>query len=235
MLVHQYITYCVHVTFKALIWAYATNRIGMYLGLFVDNNLSWDIHCDKLCRQISGKIAVLRRMRHFVKPHVLKLIYERTVQPEMDYACSIWCHTYDKNIEKLQRAQNYAARIITGNFDYINWRSITILRLLKWMTIKERCNYFTAMMMYKALNGLTPEYLSDTIVLAGEAHDRETRLTDSFDVYVPGYNSAMLKRSFIYNGSVLWNSLPLDIKNSVNIHTFKRNYKGKIIDPLFNG
>ena len=28
------------------------------------------------------------------------------------------------NINKLQRVQNYAARIITGNFDYLNTTSI---------------------------------------------------------------------------------------------------------------
>ena len=50
----------------------------------------------------------------------------------MDYACSVWCHTKKSNINKLQRVQNYAARIITGNFDYLNTNSIDLIRSLMY-------------------------------------------------------------------------------------------------------
>ena len=188
-----------------------------YLGLFIDNNLSWDMQCDKLCRHISGKIAVLRRIRSFIKPSIMKSIYDRTVQPVIDYGCSVWYNTTCKNLEKLQ---NYAARIISGNFDYINVRSIPLIRSLKWMTISERCEYFTAMLMFKAINGLVPNYLSDSIAMASEAHDWDTRLSESLDAHIPSHNSSALKRSFIYNGSVLWNALPEEIKASDSLFTF---------------
>ena len=190
------------------------------------------MQCDKLHRHISGKIAVLRRIRSFIKPSIMKLIYDRTVQPVIDYGCSVWYNTTSKNLEKLQKVQNYAARIISGNFDYIIVRSISLIRSLKWMTISERCEYFTAMLMFKTINGLVPNYLSDSIVLASEAHDRDTRL--SLDVHIPSHNSSALKRSFIYNGSVLWNALPEEIKASDSLFTFKKRYKEQIIDPLLD-
>ena len=144
-----------------------------YLGLFIDNTLSWDMQCDKLCRHISEKIAVLRRIRSFIKPSIMKLIYDRTVQSVIEYGCSVWYNTTCKNLEKLQKVQNYAARIISGNFDYINVRGISLIRSLKWMTMSERCEYFTAMLMFEAVNGLVPKYLSDSIFMASEAHDRD--------------------------------------------------------------
>ena len=61
----------------------------------------------------------------------------------MNYACSVWSNTKKGNIDKLQRAQNYTARIISGNFDYINTRSIDLLRSLRWATVQERCDYLT--------------------------------------------------------------------------------------------
>ena len=76
-----------------------------YLGLFIDNTLSWDMQCDKLCRHISRKISVLRRIRSFTKPSIMKLIYDRTVQPVIDYGCSVWYDTTCKNVEKLQKVQ----------------------------------------------------------------------------------------------------------------------------------
>ena len=35
----------------------------------------------------------------------------------------VLCGVIKGNISKLQRAQNYAASIATGNFDYVNFRS----------------------------------------------------------------------------------------------------------------
>ena len=202
-----------------------------YLGIYIDNKLSWDVQCDKLCANVAGKISVLRRIRPFCRTNTLKLLYEKTIQPVFDYACSVWCHTKQGNISKLQRAQNYAARIVTGNFDYVNFRSVELLHELNWASVKERCDYFTAVMMFKAIDGLTPAYLTDSIVMASEAHDRNTRLTNSYDVHVPSHNSEILKRSFVYNGSVLWNSLRHEVKLADNVNTFKSMYKDMILVP----
>ena len=45
----------------------------------------------------------------------------------MDYAYSVAPHQ-KYNLNNLQRVQNYAARIITGKFDYINNHNIDVLR-----------------------------------------------------------------------------------------------------------
>ena len=129
-----------------------------------------NIHCVNGCHVTQHSLC-------FIKPSIMKLIYDRTIQPVIDYGCSVWYNTTCENVEKLQKVQNYAARIISGNFDYINVRSISLNRSSKWMTISERCEYFTAMLMFKAINGLVPNYLSDSIVMAGEAHDRNTRVS----------------------------------------------------------
>ena len=84
-----------------------------YLGIYIDNKLSWDVQCDMLCSNVASKISVLRRIRQFCWPSTLKLIYKKTIQTAFDYACSVWCHTKQGNISKLQCAQNYAARIVT--------------------------------------------------------------------------------------------------------------------------
>ena len=202
-----------------------------YLGIHLDDNLSWDVQYDKLYRNIAGKISVLRRIRSFTKPGTLKLLYEKAVQPVFDYACTVWSNTKQGNIQKLQRAQNYAARIVSGNFDYVNFRSLDLLHALKWPTVQERCNYFTALLMYKPINGLTPLHLTDSLVRACDVHDRNTRLSNSKDVHVPPHKSNILKRSFIYNGSVIWNNLPSEIKRAENLNQFKYRYKTTILNP----
>ena len=48
------------------------------------------------------------------------------------------------------------------------------------------------MLMYKALNGLAPHYLSDSIVMAGEAHDRDTPLSEFLDVHIPSRSETVI-------------------------------------------
>ena len=204
-----------------------------YLGVTVDSTLLWDSQCDNLCCKLAGKITVLRRIQSFVKTEMLKLLYEKTIQPVMDYACSLWCHTKKSNINKLQRVQNYVARIITGNFDYLNTNSIDLICSLRWANVQERCDYFAAVLMYEAIHGLTPMYMTNNIVMAGETHERDTRLSDSNDVNIPPHNSDVLKRSFTYNGSVIWNNLPDEIRMATDVPDFKWRYKCLILNPLF--
>ena len=200
-------------------------RCMKYLGVYLDQNLSWNEQCDRLCVHIAGKLAVLRRIRSFVKPDLLKLLFEKTIQPVFDYACTVWGNTSQGNMYKLQRAQNYAARLVSGNFDFINHRGEDIVKSLNWPTVTERFTYLTACMMFKAVNGLTPNYISDNVAMARDMHDRDTRLSRSNDVHIPPHNSAILKRSFMYNGSVVWNNLSEELKALHCLSDFKKAYK----------
>ena len=80
-------------------------------------------------------------------------------------------------------------------------------------------------MLFNSVDGLTIAYRTDSMAMAIEAHDRNSRLTHSFYIQMPPNNSENLKCSFVYNGSVLWNSLCHEIKVADNVNAFKRMYK----------
>ena len=120
---------------------------------YLDQNFSWNEQCDRLCVHIAGKLAVLQRIRSFVKPDLLKLLFEKTIQSVFDYACTVWGNTSQGNMYKLQRAQNYAAILVSGNFYLINYRGEDIVKSINWPTVAERFTYLTAWMMFKAVNG----------------------------------------------------------------------------------
>ena len=101
------------------------------MGVYLDQNLSWNEQCDKLYMHIAGKLAVLRRIRSFDKLDLLTLLFEKTIQPVFDYACTAWGNTFQGNMYKLQRAQNYAARLDWEFWFYKlpRWRYCQIIRL----------------------------------------------------------------------------------------------------------
>ena len=92
-------------------------------------------------------------------------IYQGIIQPRFDYALAIWGFTSQYNLSKVQRLQNRAARIITGEFDYIHVRGIDIAKNLKWMNVIQRRDYIVALSMFKCIHGMSPSYLSDCITM----------------------------------------------------------------------
>ena len=80
-----------------------------------------------------------------------------------DYDLTIWGQTSKRNIQTIQVLQNRAARAVCGNFDFLNSSVTKMISDLSWMNIEQRLFYFTAILTFKCLNNLAPEYLCNTL------------------------------------------------------------------------
>ena len=132
-----------------------------------------------------------------------------------------------ENIYKIQHLQNWAARVASKNFDFINTRGIDLVYDLQWQTFEQRRNYLTANLMFKCMNNLAPYYLSDNIFLLYDIMERTTRSTSTQNVYLPKPNIEQFKQSFQYQGGLIWNNLEDGLKSVDNFTSFKRIYKEK--------
>ena len=195
-----------------------------YLGVHVDDQLQFHCHLDNLVKKLSSKLSWLCRLRHSVPRNVLELTFNLYIQPLFDYACTVWgCSK--TNVDIIQRLQNRAARIICSDFDIINTRGIDLVKQLKWQTITDRINYFLSIMMYNCVYGNAPAYLSNSIVMACETNDVNTRLNDTLQVHIPDCRTNAMKKSFIYRGSVVWNQLPSNLHEASSVDVFKKGAK----------
>jgi hypothetical protein len=113
-----------------------------YLGMEIDEALSWDSHVTKLCRKLGFKVSKLARLSKSLPKEILIKIYNSMIQPCIDYVLSVWGDTNQYNLDKVQGLQNHAARVIEGKFDYVNTRGIELVVKLGWMTIKGTLHLF---------------------------------------------------------------------------------------------
>ena len=65
--------------------------------------------------------------------------------------------------------QHRAARIVTGIFDFINFRGANLMENLGWHSFDKQRDYFTATMMFKCINGLAPLRLTNELSVIGDA------------------------------------------------------------------
>mgnify|MGYP002051434539 FL=1 len=205
-------------------------QCATYLGVKIDSHLSWNDFIPTLCKKISFKLQRLRRLAMFVPRHVILKIYVGTIQPCIDYAISVWGQTSNYNIQKIQRLQNYAARIICNEFDYVNCRGKDLIKSLNLMNVKQRIDYFTIILTFKSLHGLAPTYLSDEITLNNHVNQHQTRSHEN-NIYAPDISSHYSQQSLKYNGAILWNSLPSSLTNLSSLNVFKYHLKRYTVRP----
>ena len=83
------------------------------LGIFIDENLRWQTHIDKLSKKIASGIGAIKRIRDFVLTPTLHCIYNALIQSQFDYCNIVWGNCGKTLFDRLQKLQNRAARGLT--------------------------------------------------------------------------------------------------------------------------
>ena len=97
-------------------------------------------------------------------------------------------------------------------------RSAQILRALKWKSLSERRAKLKSL-MFKTVNNLVPQYLSDKFASVNTIHRHNLRGTQH-NLFIPWPNTEALKKSFRYKGAATWNSLSVEAKQATTLNSF---------------
>ena len=188
------------------------------LGIFIDEDLLWQTHVDKLSKKVASGIGAIKRFRPFVPSSTLHYIYNALIQSHLDSWNLVWGNCGKTLFDRLQKLQNRAARGLT--FSSYDADANRLSRQLDWRDLSTQFLTQKAIMVYKSLNGLVPEYLSSKFVKRNETR---YSLKDSVTkLFVPFPRTNFMKKSFSYNGAVLWNSLPCNVREAKSLTQFKR-------------
>ena len=105
-----------------------------------------------------------------------------------------------------------------------------LLRTRRRPCFPKRIKYHKALMVYKSLNGLAPDYLANLFTKISEKHSRNLRSVTNDDLAVPFAKTNYFQKSFSVEGANIWNSLPTDIKQIQNINTFKLSLRSHLLN-----
>ena len=84
------------------------------LGVTIDKHLSFDVHVEELCKKLSQRIAVLRKIRRFIPIEQRILYYNAMIKQVMLYGSTIWSNCSADNLTRILKLQKRAARVILG-------------------------------------------------------------------------------------------------------------------------
>ena len=132
-----------------------------HLGLTLSNRGQWHKHIENIVVSASKVIGIMRKLKYTFHRVALNQIYISYVLPILEYSVVVWDNCTMQDTSTLEKLQNEAARIVTGLT-----RSVSLVNLYRecgWVPLHTRRKEQKLAFMYKAVNDLTPEYISDLI------------------------------------------------------------------------
>ena len=129
----------------------------------------------------------------------------------LDYNNALLSGYLDKALNRLQLTLNTAARILTRTpkFDHIT----PVQDSLHWHPVKARIDFKVLLLIYKALPGLDPTYLSDLVLPYIPSH--MLRSQDACLLTVSEQTAG--GRAFSYRAQFLWNGLPIHVRDADSV------------------
>ena len=191
------------------------------LGVFIDETLSMVVHIKHLCRILFCQLRRLGKIRPFLSTDAANKLTVSFVLTRLDYCNSLLAGLPDNKLNKLQRIQNHAARIVLRKLRHVS--ATSLLRTLHWLPVKARIQYKIACFCFQCLSHNTmPPCLSD--LLHPYQPSRTLRSLDTSLLSVPRFCLETFgRRSFSVFGPTVWNSLPLSLRKTQFFQLSKRS------------
>ena len=125
-------------------------------------------------------------------------MYRSLVEPYLRYSCPVGGVSGINAIDKMQRLQNRAARIVT--ISAYDASALPIIRKLRWPTINALIESETLKMVFKSVNNQASTYFAAMFDKLSDSGKREIRNTKR-DLAVPRCKSAFGQKCLLYKGA----------------------------------
>ena len=197
------------------------------LGVIFDDVMSMSPQVVSLSKNVTFHLRNISRIRRFLDNDTCNHIVRSLVLSRLDYGNVLLTGINSKYIMKLQRLQNWSAKLIyrASRRDHAS----PYLHKLHWLPVKQRILYKVFLYVYKCLCGSAPKYLTSSIPLYTQSRSGLRSALDTTRLTVPKYHNKGLKsafnRSFSLSVPTLWNMLPSDLRSATSVFSFKKGLK----------
>ena len=172
-----------------------------------------DAHIKYLCRILFCQLRRTGKIRSFLSTDAANKLAVSLILSRLDYCNSLLAGLPDNKLNKLQRIQNHAARLVLRKSRHAS--ATTLLRTLHWLPVKARIQYKIACLCFQCIyQNSMPPYISD--LLHPYCPFRTLRSLDTSLLTVPRFSLETFgKKSFCFWTHCLELTTTIPQKNTV--------------------
>ena len=202
------------------------------LGVYFDSELKMTVHVSHVVKVGYFHLRQIRVIRKYLTVHATKTLIHAAVILRIDYSNALLYGISENQLDRLQKLQNCAARIVTTDSRSVS--SIYILKRLHWLPIRAWIKFKILLLSFKSINGTAPIYLRELLTI--QTSCRSTRLSDDGPrLFIP---KSKLKfggdRAFSNCAPRLWNALPKALRVVTTLVVFKKDLKTFLFKEYFD-
>jgi hypothetical protein len=199
------------------------------LGVWMDSSLSFDLHITKKCQIASHQLHNLRAIRKNLSKKSAEVLVHGLIHSHLDFCNGLFAELPNIQINRLQKIQNRAARIVTRTAYDASVQPV--LKSLHWLPVRARIMYKVIVLVFKSLKQTAPKYLSDMLNIQQSRYS--LRSGDTLTLIVPRTRTKMAERSFTVVGPKWWNQLPNELKDTTCEEIFRRKLKTHLFRQFY--
>ena len=128
-----------------------------YLGVYLDDSLSWSNHVNYTANKISKTNGMLKRLSYLLPKHILTTLYNSLINPYLHYCILTW----GTNTERLLTLQKRAIRIISNSHFLAHTENL--FREYKILKIEDIYKQHQLVFYHKFLHNTLPNSISQIL------------------------------------------------------------------------
>ena len=201
------------------------------LGVHFDNHLLFDTHITKISKKVYGTIMQINRLRDYFDRRTRIIVTQSLALSIINYCISIWGTTNSTQIKRVQKLQNFAAKVALGGAAKSE-HATPFLKELGWLKIKEKYQYDLANLTYKLICNKLPSWLFPMPTVT-DIHSHHVNTRQTTQLHVPRCKTNLGLRSLQVAAPTIWNSLPNDVKHAPSKISFNKHLEMHLLSKQF--
>ena len=127
-------------------------KVERDLGILVDDKLKFSEQCNKAANNANAVLGMIKRTITNKRKDIIVKLYKGLVRPKLEYCIQAWRPYLKKDIDKLERVQGRATRLIS---ECRNNNNEDRLKITGLMTLEERRNRGDLIETFKIIKGFS--------------------------------------------------------------------------------
>ena len=186
------------------------SKVVKYLGVYIDEFLSGEYHCQELVKKLNRANGMLAKARHYVPHADLKNIYYAIFASHLLYAAQVWTPKLLSVTDKISTLQKNAMRIMT--FSEFRAHSEPLFKNLEILKLVDSITLNNCIFVHDYLHGHLPQCYINTFTRIDSKHSVDTRQASTGMLINPRCNTVTFGIKSIYKKCIFsWNKLTADI------------------------
>ena len=192
-----------------------------YLGILVDENLTWKFHIHELNKKLSRANSMLCKIRYFVDSKTLRSIYYAIFSSHLTYCSHIWGQKGNPAVLKVESLQRKAIRII--NFAPFRCKTSDLFSKSEILTFSDHMLFTNCLFIFDQFKYNIPDPLSNFFVTTNNLYSHETKSSKLGKLFQNHVHNRYGKFSIRNQCISDWNTHIQEINHLLNAQYISKN------------